>query len=314
MNIEIYTGKAIPYYLSGDYKQAFKEVYLYYQRRRSHHSAYVLKEKILAPMFQGKLDFKVPLLFDWYGGIDEEYDILCRHNNRFKDIKNDFKKDYEIALKSKYANLHELYSKYYKNIYWKPTGSKWIQNSIELYPKKKYFKNIDDELRYNKKFNIGYWEKRKDERLSKDQLFWIADDWIKYELTKIYSDVIDYYAEAGRIEKIIPKWKTQFLLFENLKAHFKNEVIVSEGSPDFLISQRFDIWFPKRYIAVEYNGRQHYEPIDFFGGEEGFRKTVANDKLKAQKCIDNNVKLIVVKRGFSLKQLIYTIEDLINKA
>lgn len=172
--------KGVPYYKSGDFNQAFKEVYRYYQERRSHHSAYVIKDKILAPMFQGKLKFKVPLLFEWYWELDEEYDISCKNNIRFKGIKKSFLKDFELALTAKYSNLYELYSKYYKDIYWEPHRD-YLTQHHKLYPQKRYFKDIDDNLRYNKKFSIGYWEKRKNERLTKDQLYWIAEDWIKYE-------------------------------------------------------------------------------------------------------------------------------------
>lgn len=43
---------------------------------------------------------------------------------------------------------------------------------------------------------------------------------------------------------------------------------------------------------IECDGRQHYEVIDFFNGEEGFEYTKYHDEIKNKYCEDNNIKLI----------------------
>lgn len=63
--------------------------------------------------------------------------------------------------------------------------------------------------------------------------------------------------------------------------------------------------FPLRYdfgiyknncllCLIEYNGEQHYRPIDIFGGEEGFKIRQEYDRLKANYCKDHNIPLIVI--------------------
>jgi hypothetical protein len=47
-------------------------------------------------------------------------------------------------------------------------------------------------------------------------------------------------------------------------------VVLGQGNPDWLAGQRFDVWLPEISVAVEFNGIQHYEPVDFFGGESGY--------------------------------------------
>ena len=49
---------------------------------------------------------------------------------------------------------------------------------------------------------------------------------------------------------------------------------------------------PSKRLAIEYQGRQHYEPIDFFGGEESFERTKALDRRKRRTCRANGVLLI----------------------
>ena len=48
-----------------------------------------------------------------------------------------------------------------------------------------------------------------------------------------------------------------------------------------------DFYIPNLKLAIEYNGEQHYRPVDFFGGEEKFHYTQKLDILK-QKLIQQN--------------------------
>lgn len=58
---------------------------------------------------------------------------------------------------------------------------------------------------------------------------------------------------------------------------------------------RFDFYLPDHNICIEYDGIQHYEPSDFYGGERGFEQTKQRDKIKTQYCEDNNIRLIRIK-------------------
>lgn len=49
----------------------------------------------------------------------------------------------------------------------------------------------------------------------------------------------------------------------------------------------------KKY-AIEYNGIQHYQPIDWFNGEIGFTAQKQRDEIKKQYCFDNNINLIII--------------------
>jgi len=57
----------------------------------------------------------------------------------------------------------------------------------------------------------------------------------------------------------------------------------------------FDFYLPKHNTCIEYDGRQHFEPIKWFGGEEGLRLRKINDEIKNKYCIDNNINLIRIK-------------------
>lgn len=59
---------------------------------------------------------------------------------------------------------------------------------------------------------------------------------------------------------------------------------------------RFDfaIFNKRRHLEllIEFDGRQHFKPIDYFGGEEGFKRLKINDTIKNNYCKDNNIKLL----------------------
>jgi len=68
-------------------------------------------------------------------------------------------------------------------------------------------------------------------------------------------------------------WISETLLFERVAAEFTLTEVIQHGRPSWLGRQHFDIWIPNWRIAIEYHGKQHFEPIDFFGGQEAFKRT-----------------------------------------
>lgn len=57
---------------------------------------------------------------------------------------------------------------------------------------------------------------------------------------------------------------------------------------------KFDFYLPERNICIEFNGEQHYKPIDYYGGQEKFKKQKKIDSMKREYCKKNNIKLIEI--------------------
>ena len=55
---------------------------------------------------------------------------------------------------------------------------------------------------------------------------------------------------------------------------------------------RFDFYLPKEDVLIEYDGEQHFHPVEFFGGEEAFNTIQKRDKLKTNWCIENGKRLL----------------------
>lgn len=45
-------------------------------------------------------------------------------------------------------------------------------------------------------------------------------------------------------------------------------------------------------LLIEYDGEQHYMPINLFGGEVGFKNTVERDKIKNNYCLQHKIPLL----------------------
>ena len=54
----------------------------------------------------------------------------------------------------------------------------------------------------------------------------------------------------------------------------------------------FDFYLPEYNLCLEFDGRQHFEPISFFGGEDGFYKRKINDHIKNDYCLLNGIELV----------------------
>ena len=56
----------------------------------------------------------------------------------------------------------------------------------------------------------------------------------------------------------------------------------------------YDFYIPDQNILIEYQGVQHYQSIDYFGGEDQFKNQQNHDKLKADYAKANGYTLIAV--------------------
>lgn len=119
----------------------------------------------------------------------------------------------------------------------------------------------------------------------------------------------DLVRESKGLPKIGEGWISETTLYYELKNYFKEEEVQHHGQPSWLGLQHVDIWFPEYKIGIEYQGVQHYKPIDFFGGKKSFKKNLERDERKKRLFDENNSILIEVKPNYNLKDVIKVIEN-----
>jgi hypothetical protein len=96
------------------------------------------------------------------------------------------------------------------------------------------------------------------------------------------------------IKNILEKYNIEFIP----QYTFEDCVYKNKLKFDFAIIKN-----GKVFCLIEYDGKQHFEPIEFFGGTESFIETLKRDKIKNNYCISNNIPLLRFKYTLTTEQI-----------
>jgi hypothetical protein len=133
-----------------------------------------------------------------------------------------------------------------------------------------------------------------------------------YKRLKLNLRLLENNLRKNKGYNLIGSLYNESLLFRLVEENLPQYTILSQYSPIWLGRQRFDIFIKEINVAIEYNGKQHYEPVEFFGGEDGFNYTQERDRQKREKCISNNCKLIEIKYDETLEEALLKIKSIIG--
>jgi len=122
-------------------------------------------------------------------------------------------------------------------------------------------------------------------------------------ITSYYDEKHEYDSKIGFNEAIaevksiigVDRWKSETELYFVVKGLFRGYRVTREASPEWLGRQRLDIYVHELRLAFEYQGRQHYEAVDFFGGEDAFLRNQERDKEKFHRCKENGVEIVYIR-------------------
>lgn len=84
----------------------------------------------------------------------------------------------------------------------------------------------------------------------------------------------------------------EFLVSLNIK--FQRQKMFDKCKDKISLRFDFHFMFAGQSFLVEYNGRQHYEPIAHWGGEEALRTSQRRDRIKADFAQTNALHLIII--------------------
>lgn len=106
-----------------------------------------------------------------------------------------------------------------------------------------------------------------------------------YELKRGHSKSCGCLKSSG--EHLIAENLTELKIIYEKQKTFKDCL-----NPEHTSYLYFDFYLPDYNCCIEYDGEQHFYPVEFYGGEEKFKRQQLLDSIKNQYCIDNNIKLI----------------------
>jgi very-short-patch-repair endonuclease len=99
---------------------------------------------------------------------------------------------------------------------------------------------------------------------------------------------------------------------KKLKVSFKKQY-----SFDGCLSEKnhklfFDFYLNELNICIEYDGKQHFEPVEFFGGKKIFNEIKNRDQLKNKFCEDNGIFLLRIPYNKNNDEIEKIIINVIN--
>ena len=106
---------------------------------------------------------------------------------------------------------------------------------------------------------------------------------LREKRTAIYNQIVGE-------NKATRKWTSEQLLYHIIKGVFNDAVF--QYKTKWLGNQSLDIFIPSKSVGIEYQGLQHYQPVELFGGEAQFMERQKLDERKKRLCQENNVTLI----------------------
>lgn len=111
---------------------------------------------------------------------------------------------------------------------------------------------------------------------------------------------LQYYDDIDRYEFTLPdnKWKSEQLVYELVKQLYPNGNVWYQYRPSFLVSEKgqlsYDVYIANLGLAIEYQGKQHFEPVEIFGGADSYEKQKARDQIKARLSKAHGIKLVYI--------------------
>ena len=170
--------------------------------------------------------------------------------------------------------------------------------------------------RFYQAFNSWKGTKRR-WRVENKLVYFSFDTWIKDEdalyrtIDRICIDIDNgRYADEERatFQKPINKWKSEEHVLNIAKQLYGNYQVLYQHRPFFLKTEKgqlsYDIYICGIRVAIEYQGKQHYEPVDFFGGEEHFLSQKERDAEKKRLSKENGIALVYINYWESISPML----------
>ena len=276
------------------------------------------------------LDFNLLMRFKDNKRIDVEQlfnqihfeDRICRickvEDNKHSKIS--FEEFTDLKLAYKHQIINEL-NIYYSFIIF--GGERRMCYKVNEYRQKKVFdeyevevKDVELYLEDIKKvvpLALEYYE----ENMDLNSRYFINNKTF-HEERKYFEDIDIVLKEKLGYGRSVGRWKREEELFSLIKKIYKQSNVIYQYRPKFLMNsitngqQSLDIFIEDLNVGVEYQGKQHYEPVEIFGGEKGFRDTVERDKKKYRLCRENGINIAYVK--YNEKFTVNNIKNIIDEA
>ncbi|MFT4526695.1 MAG: hypothetical protein ACI85F_002871 [Bacteroidia bacterium] len=272
----------------------------YYESRRSYHEAWRIKKDRGYIGLKDIIDYQAYLKTNLLDGALVSKMAGTSHLTRFgrdniKKVRAYVKEVVEAIELQTGCSFFEQFANNVKDFESVVTRTKGLELSGS------------QDLGYYKQFFVSSTEYERHAPLPKinyaNGLYPIVEGAILNQLRVVLKQAEDLYREAIGMPKVGEGWISETELYYKIVEAFPAYKVTQHASPNWLGRQHLDVYFSDPMIGVEYQGAQHYEAVDFFGGEEALKKTQERDERKRLICSENKCELIYVDEGYDFEKV-----------
>lgn len=87
-------------------------------------------------------------------------------------------------------------------------------------------------------------------------------------------------------------WVSETLLYQIVCRLVHPERVLRHFRPEWLQGLELDLYIPERRLGIEYQGQQHFHPVEAWGGIEALKALCRRDARKAKICLEQGVRLL----------------------
>ena len=90
-------------------------------------------------------------------------------------------------------------------------------------------------------------------------------------------------------------WTSETILYYIVRSICPNMTVFRHYRPGFLEGMELDIFVQELNLGIEYQGIQHFKPVNHWGGADALNNLKRRDKRKKDRCASNGVHLVCFK-------------------
>lgn len=118
------------------------------------------------------------------------------------------------------------------------------------------------------------------------------------EIELLKKEISDTVENLARVELGFPKigesWTSEVVMFNIVEGIYPDYDTKRHHRPEWLEGLEIDIFVPEVNIGFEYQGIQHFKPVEHWGGAKQLEKQQRHDKKKKKLCEEHGVRLITI--------------------
>jgi len=260
------------------YGTVFKQNYGWYIKQRQYKYGFYANIKAQAPLIN-----KVPE--EIMDIIDDELAMSFNSKiERLDDLQNKRKKRNKEIKKERDEKIQEYLDKGIEELTLEERSGNYVYQIKQKYKQKPRLPpRKKEKLEELKELFESNWER--------------ITDYIENEVRMDFG----HYEKGNR-------WTSETILYQLVESEYSHEYTIKRHHrPDWLDNLELDIYIEEAGVGIEYQGIQHYEAIEHWGGEEALKERQERDQRKKNLCDKHDIELVEVRHDEDIS------EELIQK-